>query len=221
MANFVYLVGAADSEEAILIDASWEEARIVEAARKDKKRLTAIVLTHAHYDHVQALPALVRNLGLPVFLQQAEMDFAKAWSAKHPSALGPFCHNFCALLENAPEHFKPLQPDARLSLAGANMQMLLTPGHSVGSQCIWAEGGEGALFTGDVLFVGACGRTDLPGGDIHQLHQSLHVKLQTLPGETQVFPGHDYGDAPVSSLARERSHNPFLQDKESFFDLRS
>jgi glyoxylase-like metal-dependent hydrolase (beta-lactamase superfamily II) len=218
MANFVYLVGAADSGEAVLIDASWDAERIMQAAKEDKRRLKAIVLTHAHYDHVQALPELVQHLGLPVLLQQAELDFVKQWTARHPAAPGPFCPRFCALLQSAPETFHALQPDVSVPLAGAKMQMLLTPGHSVGSQCI---GAEGALFTGDTLFVGACGRVDLPGGDIHQLQQSLQVKLQTLPPETTVYPGHDYGTAPTSTLAKERRHNPYLKDRESFLGLRS
>jgi len=211
MANFVYLLGAADSEEAVLIDASWDAKRIMAAAKEDKKRLTALVLTHAHYDHVQALPELAA-LGLPVFLQQAEMDFVQQWAAQHPAAPAPYCPRFCALLQSSPQTFKPLQPDATVSLAGVEMQMLLTPGHTVGGQCILAPG---ALFTGDTLFVGACGRVDLPGGDIHQLQQTLQVKLKALPAETSVFPGHDYGPVPVSSLAEERKTNPFMQDKEA------
>ena len=217
MANFVYLVGAADSDEAVLVDASWEARRILEAAKEDNKRLVAIVLTHAHYDHVQALPELLA-LGLPVFLQQAEADFARQWCNRHPTALGPFCHRFCDLLQNSPEGFRPLQPDACVPLAGVDMHMLSTPGHSVGGQCILVEG---ALFTGDTLFVGACGRVDLPGGDLHQLQQTLQIKLQALPAETAVFPGHDYGNSPTSSLGEERKNNPYLQDKESFFCLRA
>jgi len=217
MANFVYLVGAAHSKEAVLIDASWDAQRIVEAAKEDNKRLTAIVLTHAHYDHVQALSELAA-LGLPVFLQQAELDFVRQWAARHAAAPAPYCPRFWTLLHNSPDMFQPLPPDISMPLAGLHMQMLLTPGHTVGGQCILAEG---ALFTGDTLFVGACGRVDLPGGDVYQLQQSLQVKLQALPPETAVFPGHDYGDFPVSTLAKERQTNPYLQDKTSFFSLRS
>jgi len=216
MANFVYLVGAEDSEEVVVVDASWEAERIWQVAREDNKRLGAVVLTHAHYDHVQALPELV-ELGLPVFLQQAEMEFAQTWLSQNPRALGPFCQRFGALLAKAPKHFRPVQPNACLPLAGLDMHMLLTPGHSVGSQCIWTGG---ALFSGDTLFVGACGRVDLPGGDLHALQQSLQVKLKHLPGETLLFPGHDYGESAVSSLSRERQHNPYMQDEESFLKRR-
>ncbi|MCL2012301.1 MAG: MBL fold metallo-hydrolase [Cystobacterineae bacterium] len=216
MANFVYLVGAADSEEAVLMDASWEAERIMEAAQEDKKRLTAIVLTHVHYDHVQALPKLVELLKIPVFLQQAEMDFLQAWSQ---GPLSPsFCPQFCALLKTSPETFQAVQGDARIALAGVEMQMLLTPGHTVGGQCILVQQ---ALFTGDILFVGACGRVDLPGGDVQQLYKSLNEKLKVLPAETLIFPGHDYGEAPVSSLEKELKSNPYLQDKAGFFSLRT
>jgi len=209
MANFVYLLGAADAEEAVLIDASWEAERIVQAAKQDNKRLTAIVLTHAHYDHVQALPELVALLRIPVLLQQAEMDFIRACPP-------PFCPRLRALAEASPATFQTLHPDTLVPLAGLDMRMLLTPGHTLGGQCIFVEG---ALFTGDVLFVGACGRVDLPGGDAQQLYESLHLKLKTLPPQTQVFPGHDYGDTPVSSLHRECQTNPYLQDKAGFFSL--
>jgi glyoxylase-like metal-dependent hydrolase (beta-lactamase superfamily II) len=203
MANFVYLLGAAHSSEAVLIDASWDAQRIMQAAKEDNKRLVAIVLTHTHYDHVQALPELVEHLDIPVFLQQAEMDFIQACP---PS----FCPRLCALLKSSPHSFKPLQPDAVIQLAGVEMHMLLTPGHTVGGLCIFTGG---ALFTGDVLFVGACGRVDLPGGNAQQLHESLNVKLKALPEETRVFPGHDYGDVPVSSLQRERQNNPSMKDR--------
>ncbi|MCL2178782.1 MAG: MBL fold metallo-hydrolase [Proteobacteria bacterium] len=211
MANFVYLLGAADSDEAILVDASWEAERILQSAEQDNKRLTAIALTHAHYDHVQALPELVERLNIPVFLQQAEMEFIRACP---PS----FCPNVCALLEASPSSFRPLQADTLVSLAGLKIHMLLTPGHTAGGQCLFVEN---ALFTGDVLFVGACGRTDLPGGNAQQLYESLCLKLKTLPEETRVFPGHDYGDTPVSSLQRERQHNPCMQNKKSFFSSRA
>ncbi|MBL9039156.1 MAG: MBL fold metallo-hydrolase, partial [Archangium sp.] len=95
-----------------------------------------------------------------------------------------------------------------------------TPGHTVGSQCLLARG---ALVSGDTVFVDACGRCDMPGGDAVQMFDSLHRVLGALPAQTVLWPGHDYGDVPVSSLARERAQNPYfrLTELEAFVSHRN
>jgi hydroxyacylglutathione hydrolase len=95
-----------------------------------------------------------------------------------------------------------------------------TPGHTPGSQCLWCRG---ALVSGDTVFVNACGRCDLAGGDATQMFDSLQRVLGALPQETVLYPGHDYGDVPVSSLSRERRLNPYFQltDLEAFIAHRN
>jgi glyoxylase-like metal-dependent hydrolase (beta-lactamase superfamily II) len=90
-----------------------------------------------------------------------------------------------------------------------NIRVIHTPGHTPGSVCFFVNGN---LFTGDTLFVGAVGRTDLTGGSLDTLLESLEKRLITLPGETVIWPGHDYGDAPTSTIAREMEENPYITD---------
>jgi glyoxylase-like metal-dependent hydrolase (beta-lactamase superfamily II) len=97
----------------------------------------------------------------------------------------------------------------RLPLGRWEAMVLHTPGHTPGGICLYFPG---HLFTGDTLFVGAAGRTDLPGGSLETLISSLEAKIMPLPDETRIWPGHDYGDTPSSTLGEEKIHNPFLTD---------
>ena len=147
----------------------------------------AILLTHGHFDHVGAVAALAERWG----------------------GLAVYCH--AADVSDAPGEFtwqklptwKPLAEGQTLALAGLELNVLHTPGHSPGSCCFLA--GD-CLFTGDVLFRGSMGRTDLPGGDDGQMAASLK-RLAALPGDYRVYPGH----GPATTLDQERARNPYLR----------
>lgn len=187
MDNFVYLFGAPGGRECAVVDAAWEVGAILDAARADGRTLTAAFVTHGHDDHVNGLPELVKRLGLPVYAQATEIA-----AFEDLRSLGS------ALV--------PLRPDAEVALAGVTVRALATPGHTPGSQCLLCGG---ALFTGDTLFVGACGRCDLPGSDVDAMFDSL-MRLRALPGETVVHSGHDYGDTPTATMGDEARTNPYL-----------
>lgn len=172
----------------MVVDPAWDAPAILGAAEAEGRRLTGIVLTHHHADHLNAVPALLEVVDVPVYAQRDEVACApvlQAWG----------------------DAVRPVGPGEVLHLAGVPVTCLHTPGHTPGSQCLWC--GD-ALFTGDTLFVNACGRCDLPGGDAGALHRSLFEVLGRLDAATRVFPGHDYGDVPVSTLGRERAQNPYL-----------
>lgn len=188
MKNFVYLVGAAGGNEAFVIDPGWDVPAIMAQARADGRRLTAIVLTHHHADHINGVPELLQAHALPVYVQRAELDFADSLRAFGGAV-------------------RPVSPDERLELAGVELECLHTPGHTPGGQCLHCDG---VVFTGDTLFVNACGRCDLLGSDPEAMHDSLLKVLGRLKGATLVYPGHDYGDVKVSTLSRERQRNPYL-----------
>lgn len=190
MKNFVYLVGAPGAPEVAALDPAWDVPAIERALEAEALQLTAIVLSHHHADHLNGVGELLRRHDVPVYAQRAGVRFA-------PDVFAPFG----AAVREA-------MPGERLRVGSLELELLHTPGHTPGCQCVLARG---ALFTGDTLFVNACGRCDLPGGDVGQLFDSLHRVLGGLPAQTQVFPGHDYGDVRVSTLARERAHNPWLQ----------
>jgi glyoxylase-like metal-dependent hydrolase (beta-lactamase superfamily II) len=192
MKNFVYLVGAQGADEVAVIDPAWDVPALLEAARADGKRITAAVLSHHHFDHINGVPDLLQAVDVPVYAQKAEVDFADA-------------------VRELGDAVKPVGPGDVVKVGPLELKMIHTPGHTPGSQCVLCGG---ALVSGDTVFVNACGRCDLPGGDATQMHDSLTRVLGALPGETVLYPGHDYGDVVVSSLQREREQNPYFKFAE-------
>lgn len=189
MKNFVYLLGSENGKEAVVADPAWDARAIREQLEADGRTLAGIVLTHHHDDHINATEALLQTFDVPVYVQRAEVDFA--------DNLKPFA-----------EALKPVSPGQQLNVAGLPMTLVHTPGHTPGSQCVLVHG---TLISGDTVFVNACGRCDLPGGNPEQMWHSLSTVLGVLPGDTVLFPGHDYGDLKVSSLHREREKNPYFR----------
>jgi hydroxyacylglutathione hydrolase len=200
MKNFVYVAGAPGGAEAFVVDPAWDVPAILAAVEAEGRRLCGIFLTHHHHDHVNGVPGLLARHDVPVYVQRAEFEFA--------AALAPF-----------KDAVRLVAPGERVRVAGVEVECLHTPGHTPGAQCLHCGG---AVMTGDTLFVNACGRCDLTGGDPRQLFGSLHRVLGALPGETVVYPGHDYGDVKVSSLERERARNPYFQvsTEEAFVQRR-
>jgi hydroxyacylglutathione hydrolase len=189
MQNFVYLVGAQTSKEIAVIDPAWDVPAILEAAQRDDKRIAAAIVSHHHFDHINGLEDLLKAVDVPVYAQQAELDFAEVLR-EHGSAM------------------RGVGPGEVVKVGELELKLIHTPGHTPGSQCVFCGG---ALVSGDTVFVNACGRCDLPGGDPRLMHDSLTRVLAGLPDETVLYPGHDYGDVQVSSLGREREQNPYFQ----------
>lgn len=179
-----YIIYNEDAKSALVIDPGDEAERIL--ARLGALGLTpaAILLTHGHFDHVEAVKALAEKTGAPVYLHPADL------------ALPPW------LTRPLPETL-PLSDGQRLSFDGMELEVLHTPGHTPGGVCfLW--GSEGVIFTGDTLFAGACGRTDL-GGSWPQLAASLR-RLAALEGSYSVYPGH----GEPTDLDTERARNPYI-----------
>lgn len=180
MENFSYLIFDVESKEAIVIDSGWETGPIVEAVRGDGLTVKYAAATHGHFDHVETLPDLARQLGAKVVVHEAS----------------------------------ELEGDVRvrggdtLQIGGSRVTVVHTPGHTEDSICL-LQGKN--LCTGDTLFIGNCGRTDLPGGSAEKLYHSLHDVILALPADTIVYPGHDYGDVPYRELGEERKTNPTLR----------
>ena len=188
MKNFIHLVGAAGADEVAVVDPAWDVPALLEEVARDGKRIAAVVLTHSHEDHLNGVPELLRSHDVPVYAQRAEVDF------------NPLLASFRGAL-------RPVGPGERVSVGPLELTFLHTPGHTPGSQCLSCGG---ALFSGDTLFVDHCGRCDLVGSDVASMFDSLHRVLRPLPPETILYPGHDYGAVPVSTLERERRLNPYF-----------
>jgi glyoxylase-like metal-dependent hydrolase (beta-lactamase superfamily II) len=186
MQNFVYLIGDPASREAVVVDPGWEAGKILAAAREDGLKLTAAFVTHHHFDHVMGLDELLKAVDMPVYVHQDDAP----------------------LLQAGRSRLQPVRDGEPIGIGGLRAKAIHTPGHTPGSQCLLVQG---HLFTGDTLFINACGRWDLPGGDPARLHASLMHKLAVLPEDTVVHPGHNYADRPTSSIGAEKQTNPFLQ----------
>jgi hydroxyacylglutathione hydrolase len=195
---FCYILGCEETHEAVMIDPGGEVDRLLAILGEMQLTLRYIINTHAHPDHTRGNERLKNATGAEIVMHAADQAFL---------------HD-----REAAAYFKrmgPLSPDADLlvkdgdvlSFGNHSLKVIHTPGHTPGSICLY---GSGNLFTGDSLFVGAAGRVDLPGGDFQTLAASLEEQIATLPDNTVVWPGHDYGDTITSTIGREKKENPFL-----------
>ena len=193
-----YLLVDESSASAVLVDPGGDPDALLAALRRDSLSLAAILLTHAHPDHVSALPAVHSAYpAAPVYLHPADA----AWLGSPANALPPF-YPFQPALASVPT----LAPPGDLTLAAFRFAPLHTPGHTPGGT-VWHVPDLYIAFTGDTLFAGSVGRTDLPGGDSAALAASLAALARALPPSTRILPGH--GEA--TTLAAELASNPFLQ----------
>jgi hydroxyacylglutathione hydrolase len=194
MENFVYLVGAKDAKETAIVDAAWDVEAALQAAREDGRVVTHALVSHHHFDHTNGLPDVLAKGGIRVHVH-----------ARDAEALAPDVRG---------EVTRVSAGDA-VEVGPLRIQAFHTPGHTPGSTCWHAEG---SLFAGDTVFVNACGRCDLPGGNVEQMFESLS-RVSKLPEETRLYPGHDYGDVKVSSVGREKTNNPYFQKLGSMTDF--
>jgi glyoxylase-like metal-dependent hydrolase (beta-lactamase superfamily II) len=190
-----YLVRASrDSTEAVVVDPSGPAAEIRLRLASAGARCTAILLTHGHWDHLLGVAELAEGTGAPVHMAQGERRLLEEPGGFVPTGI--------TVRPWTPEVL--LAGDETLELAGLTFDTVLVPGHSpahLAFQC------DGALLSGDVLFAGSVGRTDLPGADWPTLLDSLRRLLGAFPPETIVYPGH----GPATTLGAELARNPFLQ----------
>jgi len=192
-----YIVRAdAQAKRAVIVDPGDEAERLLEAIAALEVELEAILITHCHFDHIGAVAPLARATGAPVYCPQVEQPVLADVMSWVPPGFGPF-ESYDA------EH--TVAGGERLSLAGLDFEVVLTPGHSPGHVTYAIDG---ALLSGDVLFQGSVGRVDLPGGDWPTLERSIGTLLKSYPPETIVFPGH----MGVTTLGQERDSNPFLSE---------
>ena len=187
------------SREAVVIDPGDEPERILAPVRELGLEVDAILLTHTHFDHVGAVGPVARETGAPVYVSDIERPVLADIMRYVPFAgIGPY---------ESYEADEVLRGGERLQLAGCDIDVLFTPGHSPG-HLTYSIPAEQAIFSGDVLFQGSVGRTDLPGGDWDTLLTSIGSLVESLPGETTVYPGH----MGITSLGAERATNPFLSE---------
>jgi len=186
MANYVYFIGDPKSREVAVVDPAWDVGRIVEMAEEHDLTIAKILVTHSHFDHINGVEDLLNRTQAKVYINKAEADFMKAvW----------------------PDLVKVESGDTT-NVGDVQITFIHTPGHTPGSQCFLVQSN---LISGDTLFIGACGRCDLPGSSPEDIYYSLTQKLAKLDDRTIVFPGHNYAARPYSTIADEKRFNPYLQ----------
>ncbi len=200
MEVFCYLVGCPDTKECLAIDPAGDEERVVTLIQEKGFSLKKIVNTHGHADHTCGNARVKELTGASIVMHPDDDRMFNSPEGQQMARQMGF-----ALSPAADEH---VEDGDRIHVGGISLEVIHTPGHSPGGICLL---GEGNLFTGDTLFVGAIGRTDLPGASMQQFMESIRGRLLTLPGETVVWPGHDYGMRPSSTIAEETRSNPWLR----------
>jgi glyoxylase-like metal-dependent hydrolase (beta-lactamase superfamily II) len=195
MQNFIYLIGSRRSRECVIVDPAWDTEGLVEFAEQEGMRITGALVSHYHPDHVGgrmgpfAVPGGVAELnaavGARVHVNKHEADGLIRITGLSESDL--VRHDSGDIIE----------------IGDVAIELIHTPGHTPGSQCFLVHD---RLVTGDTLFVEGCGRVDLPGGNAHQLRESLRT-LAKLPDHVVVCPGHDYGSKPTNTIAEQKRNN--------------
>lgn len=190
-----FLVRRPGAEEAVVVDPGAEAERIEDALQEWAAEPTAILLTHAHVDHVGAVAELKERYGVPVYLHPADRPLYER-AAEQGAAFG-------LALRSPPPPDHELRHGQRLRLAGIPLEVRHAPGHSPGGVVLV---GDGFAFVGDCVFAGSIGRTDLPGGDARTLLRSIREQILSLPEDTVLCTGH----GPETTVGREAGTNPFL-----------
>lgn len=192
-----YFLKNKETEGILILDPGAWEDRIIAALEKLEGKPVGILLTHGHYDHICAANELREHYKIPIYALKEEEklmadpmgNLSGAWSGTSYTVKAD------QWLEDGQEE----------TLAGFSVKVLHTPGHTSGSCCYWLKE-EGVCMSGDTVFCGSCGRTDLPTGSMSQMRDSLHRLFEILPEETQIFPGH----GEETDAAFEKVHNPYL-----------
>lgn len=185
MENYVYLVGDRNSREVLVVDPAWNVDAIFQAARKDEMNVRGALITHTHFDHVNGLEALLQKTDGVVYIHQNEANALKGMQS----------------------NVKKISGGENIKIGAVEITFLHTPGHTPGSQCFLVESN---LISGDTLFINACGRCDLPGGNPEQMYESL-TRLADLDDSVVLYPGHNYAESPTSTIGEEKRSNPYMQ----------
>ena len=197
MENFVYLIEDTETHKTAIVDPAWDVAAIIDKANSLDLKISDILLTHSHHDHINGIEELLNHAPAKIHLLKPEYEF---WSHQLDK---PELHH----------------GGDRIKLGATEISMLHTPGHTPGSACYQIDN---ELITGDTLFVFGCGRCDLHGGNPEQMFNTLKDMKNKLDSDMVIHPGHNYSVSETSTLAEQVEGNPFMhfEDEESFTHYR-
>ena len=195
MVNFIYLIGDRETGEAVVIDPAYDITTILDTLEADDMRLTGVLATHYHADHiggsmmgfdVRGISELLEYTSVPIHLQRDEVEYVVKTTGVSRTELA--LHDSGDIVQ----------------VGGLDIELIHTPGHTPGSQCFLVAN---RLVSGDTLFLDGCGRTDLPGSDPSAMYDSLTQKLAKVPDKTLLYPGHFYSPQPYGTLGETRREN--------------
>lgn len=188
MKNFAYLIGDEDSREAAIVDPAWEVPNIISIAKKHGLKITKIFITHIDFDHIEGVPALLRETNAPIFIHRIGVPDIKNMGIDEKDIIA-------------------IEEGSLIKIGAIQIKILHTPGHRPSNVCFLIDNKK--LITGDTLFVEGCGRVDFPNSDIQKQWDSLQ-RLKKIDDAIEIYPGHDYGSVKHSTIGHEKKHNPFL-----------
>ena len=183
--NFSYIIYNTVTKEAAIVDPSYDASKVLNFIKQNNLNLKYIIITHYHFDHSKDIASVKKAISSAKVVA-SELD-GKSLNEKVDISI---------------------VDGQKLDLGDIVLQIILTPGHTPGGICILVD--NKAIITGDTLFIGDCGRTDLQDGDINQMFKSLQEKIKPLPDHIIVYPGHDYGEKPFDTLGNQKRKNKTL-----------
>lgn len=198
MVNFAYAIGDRESGECVLVDPAYSPTELVDVVGADGMTVTGVLATHYHADHIggsmmgldiDGITTLLDTVDCPIHVQADETEWIRKTT------------------QISPDHLAEHRSGDVVSVGGIDITLLHTPGHTPGSQCFLVDG---KLVAGDTLFLDGCGRTDLPGSNGKQMIESLQ-RLAKVPGDTVLYPGHQYSAAPSATMEHVVRHNYIFQ----------
>ena len=198
MENFVYLVGSKKSREVFVVDPAWQVDTVLRVAREENLKIVGALISHYHFDHTNGIEELLRSLNVPVYVNKKDVPY----------------------LSVSADAVKAVDAGFRVKAGDVEIELVHTPGHTPGSQCFHVRD---HLISGDTLFINACGRTDLPGGDTKELYYSLTKTLMKMDDSTVLCPGHNYAEKQTATMGEQKKHNPYLMcdSLENFLKFRT
>ncbi len=200
MAVFAYLVGDPETGDAMVVDPAGDVQSILDAATRENLVIRSIVNTHGHVDHISGNADMKARTGAEIIIHEDDVEMLM----KTPSMMLRMFGG-----KPSPPPDRTVRDGDTVSAGSVKLEVIHVPGHSPGGIALYTPG---YVFTGDTLFVEAVGRSDLPGGSWPVMLRSIQTRLLTLPDETVVLPGHNYGRTPTSTIGHEKRNNPFLQE---------
>ena len=185
MENFVYLVGSKTTREVFIVDPAWQVDTILRTAKEEDLKIKGALVSHYHFDHTNGIEELLEAVDVPIYVNKKDAPY----------------------MEHSSDNIKEVDNNFKIKVGEIEVEMIHTPGHTPGSQCFHVQN---RLISGDTLFINACGRCDLPGGDAKEMYASLTQKLAKFDDSTILLPGHNYADKPTSTMGEQKKSNPYL-----------